>query len=629
MSYRKASPADQATLFCLSVVRARWGHQVPSLSQAAGELGVSRRQAARLRGRFLDPLVALIENTNRPGPRRSGGQAKAAGRRMALLTALLALARGVIVAAGIAGLAPDLRAQLVRAIAGLRTQHGLAYEEVALQVGLCARTLRRWRSELREGLALAPKSRAPKNPHGKVPAELAQAIALFAALHASDSLAHLHRRFVREQPDRCAKHGHPKLSYGAFRRCARRSRNEADPAGHTPRRGRDDPDKIPLRALALMDTSDLTCFGFPFQLIPFMEAHSRSIFAHQLCDRETAAKVQQVLTEGAARTGGVLGLRVDRGTPYLAQVTVAAAGEQGIDLRVARAHTPTDKATIERFFLTIKGALNDVFSCLDLRSGPGDLEWRKTLARTIASAVIAGYLRWGYPFIPQPHIDGRFPAERLRDAPPAGPDTISQILDRRAQHHEHARTVAGELHDHYGFRWSMKRWLQAVRAYRAEDLREAARHFDRILLRNCFTCDSRRNPRYLLAIIRTIAAQRRAQQRCERSEQRRRETDETHGRAVLDEQGRRDRHPEEAALRAVQFAAEVFANGGFGLRVAQGWLDRALEILAQRGQDAYRLATGRFLATAADDDERLRRWLIARIDAFRPPATSFCADLKL
>jgi transposase InsO family protein len=600
---------------------------VPALGEAAGEFGVSRKQASRLRRRFLDPLVALIENTNRPGPRRPG-QASETGRRMALLTALLALARGVIVSAGIAGLVPGLREEVIRAIDDLQAKHGLAYEDAARQVGLCARTLRRWRGELREGLALAPKSRAPKHPHGKAPAELEQAIAIFAALHASDSLAHLHRRFVREQTKLCAKYGHPCLSYGAFRRCAGRSRNGADPARHTPRRGRDDPDKIPLRALALMDTSDISCFGFPFKLIPFMEAHSRSIFAHQLCDRESAARVAQVLTEGAARTGGVLGLRVDRGTPYMAHLTGESAKDQGIDMRVARAHTATDKATIERFFLTLKGALHDVFSCLDLRSGPGDFEWRKKLARTIASAVIAGYLRWGYPYIPQPHVDGRPPAERLSDAPPAGPDTISEILDRRARHHEHARTVAGELHDHYGFRWSMKRWLRAVRGYRAEDLRAAARRFDPILLRNCFHCDTKRNPRYLLAIIRSIAEPRRAQQRCERSERRRREKDETQRRAVVDEQGRRDQHPEEAALRALQFAADVFANGGFGLRVAQGWLDRALEILAQRGEDAYRLATGRFLAAAVDDD-RLRRWLIERINMFKPRVTSFCTDLKL
>ena len=629
MSYRRTSPAEQATLFCLSVVRARWPRQVPTLSEAAGELGVSRRQVCRLRQRCCAPLLALIQSTNRPGPRAPGDAARAAGRRIALLEALLALARGVIVAAGIAGLAPGLREQVVAAIAGLQVTHGLAYEEAARQVGLCARTVRRWRSELRQGRALQPKSRAPKNPHGKVPAALEQAIAGFVALFPTDSLANLHRRFIGVQATLCTDHGHPKLSYGAFRRCAGRAgQHHPEAARYDPRRGRDDPDQMPWRALALMDTTDIACFGFPFQLIPFMEAHSRSIFAHQLMDQQSAERVAQVLAQGAEQAGGVLGLRVDRGTPYLAHLTVESTEDQGIDLRVARAYTATDKATLERFFRTIKEALGDVFGCLDLRTGPGDLEWRRNLARTVASAVIAGYLRWGYPYIPQPHIDGRCPAERIGDAVPADPDTISEILDQRARHHEHARTVAGELHDHYGFHWSLKRWLRAVHGYRAEDLREAARNFDRILLRMCFHCDTRRNPRYLLAIIRTIADQRRAQHRSERSEQRRQTQDEAHRQAVLDEQDRRDQQPEQAARRALEYAAGVFAHGGFGLGVAQNWLDRALNALARRGEDAYRLATGHLLATAAADD-RLRHWLSERIEMCKAPATSFCADLKL
>jgi len=119
MSYRTLSPRDQATLFCLSVVRAHWPQQVPTLGEATEEFGVSRKQAPRMRRRFFAPLVALLENTNRPGPRPLGDHAQAVGRRMALLEALLALARGVIVSAGIAGLAPYMRENVIRAIEGL------------------------------------------------------------------------------------------------------------------------------------------------------------------------------------------------------------------------------------------------------------------------------------------------------------------------------------------------------------------------------------------------------------------------------------------------------------------------------------------------------------------------------
>jgi cyanophycinase-like exopeptidase len=87
--------------------------------------------------------------------------------------------------------------------------------------------------------------------------------------------------------------------------------------------------------------------------------------------------------------------------------------------------------------------------------------------------------------------------------------------------------------------------------------------------------------------------------------------------AVLDEQDRRDQQPEQAARWALECAAGVFTHGGFGLRVAQNWLDRALNAPARRGEDAYRLATGHLLATSADD--RLRHWLSERIEMYKPP----------
>jgi phosphoserine phosphatase len=75
----------------------------------------------------------------------------------------------------------------------------------------------------------------------------------------------------------------------------------------------------------------------------------------------------------------------------------------------------------------------------------------------------------------------------------------------------------------YGFKWSMKRWIAACRGLRAEDLREAARRFDRILLRGCFNCDCKRNPLYLLAIARTVSDENRPLRLARRKERRWRE----------------------------------------------------------------------------------------------------------
>jgi len=631
MSYRNVSSKSLAILFCLAVVRSRWPGRAPTLTDAAEELGVSRELAPRLRSRFFGPLVALIERLNRPGPKPRDREAVEKHKRLRVVEALLGVARAIIVAAGIARLSPERREEILAAVEQLRAEHGIPYEQTAKKLGFDARTLRRWRERMKNGESPAPRSRAPKRPHGKLPRVLASAIFSFVSLFPRKiPLAELHRRFTDEQAELCAEHGHPKIAYTTFCRHAGRGK-ETEKERRPINRGRDAPENIPPRALALMDTTDIRCFGFAFKLIPFMEAHSRNIFAHQLCDRESAERISKVLEQGNEESGGVVGLRIDRGTPYLAEVTSETAEDQNIDIRVARAHTPTDKALIERFFLTAKDSLRSVLECIDLREGPGDVSWRRKLARTIGSAVVAAYLRWSYPFIPQPHIDGKAPEERTRDIAKCDEDVIRSFLDRRVNNHEHKKTVAGELHRDYGFRWSMKRWMKATRYFTAEDLREASRRFDQILLRSCFNCDSRRNPLYLLAIARTVADERKKREREERRKkelERKERAKERANRDALDKERRLlDEKPEQAAMEAVDLAGLSLENRGFGLDLARRKLDEALEIIARRGDQAYRFATDRILHL--NGNEALRAWIEERVERARPPSRPIGADLDI
>jgi len=631
MSYRNVSSKSLAILFCLAVVRSRWPGRAPTLTDAAEELGVSRELAPRLRSRFFEPLVALIERLNRPGPTPRDREAGETHKRLRVVEALLGVARAVIVVAGVARLSPERREEIVVAVERLRAEHGISYEQTAEKLGFDARTLRRWRERMRKGESPAPRSRAPRRPHGKLPRALASAVFSFVSLFPRKvPLAELHRRFTGEQAELCAQHGHPEIAYTTFCRHAGRSdETEKEEERRSVDRGRDAPEKIPPRALALMDTTDLRCFGFAFKLIPFMEAHSRNIFAHQLCDRESAERISKVLEQGNKESGGAAGLRIDRGAPYMAELTSDTAGEQGIDIRVARAHTPTDKALIERFFLTAKDALRSVLECIDLREGPGDISWRRKLARTIGSAVIAAYLRWGYPFIPQPHIDGKTPEERARDEEQYDEDVIRSFLDRRVNNHEHKKTVAGELHHDYGFLWSMKRWMKAVRYFTAEDLREASRRFDEILLRSCFNCDSRRNPLYLLAIARTVAGERKKREREDRRKKelkrKERNKEQAHRDALEKELRLLKDEPEQAAMEAVDLAGLSFQNRGFGLDLARRKLDESLVTIAGWGDQAYRLATDRILHL--NGNEALRAWLEERIERARPPSRPIGADL--
>ncbi len=587
--------------------------------------------APRLHQRLYDKLLWLIERGQRPGPQPADGERESQKKSLAMVEALLGVARAVIAAAGIAVLSTARREEIVGAVERLKTEHGVGYEQTATQLGLCSRTLRTWRAEMACGRGLEPKSRAPHEPHGKLPEALRRRIFDYVALFTDEPLAELHRRFVgcKSNAKLCNKHGHPKLSYGAFCRASGRGSQKTGTEDERtrPERGRDAPENLPYRALALMDTSDLTCFGFGFKLIPFMEAHSRAIFAHELCERDQAEKVAQVLEQGVQEAGGVLGIRVDRGTPYLAKLTVDTVDEQGAQMRVARAYQPTDKALIERFFSTLKSAVGEVLGCIDLREGPGEPTWRKKLAKTLGSAVVGLFMRWCYPYIPQPHIDGRCPHQRTEDAAPWSRDAIEEALDERARHHEHARAVARELHHDYDFRWSMKRWLKACKPFRAEDLREAARRFDQILLRGCFTCDPKRNPKYLLAIARTVRDGQKPVRQARRRERIWRKERREARQASRDQDQQRLEQPEQTADKAVELARVALVSKGFGLVTATRWLDQALGAMAARGPDAYRLAT-RCLADK-EADQRVLTWMLERIEASHPPPRPLKEDLLL
>ena len=634
MSFATVPPTDLATLFCLAVVRQQWPGEVPSIGAAAQQLGVCRELPSRLRARFLAPVVDLIGSRSRPGPKPADPHLQASQRRLRMVEALLAVARAIIATAGLAALTPKRRQQVVEAVEHLHAEHNIPLQTIAGQLGLSDRTLRRLRANHAAGDPLLPKSRAPKQPNGRVPMPLAVAIALYVSIFPAVPIAELYRRFITRHRRTCTTYDHPNLAYSTFARHAGRPQIEASSASevHQPNRGRDAPDKLPLGALALMDTTDVSCFGFDFKLIGFMEAHCREVFAHQLCDHDRAEHISQVLREGQQSSGGVLALRIDRGTPYLAELTTTTAQDCGIDIRVAQAYTPTDKAVLERFFRTAKEAMQAALNCIDLSQGPGDLDYRRRLARTLATAVIAGYLRWGYPYIPQPYIDGRSPRERFEQAPPVSLQVIRAALDERVRHHEHAKTLARELHDSYGFRWSVGRWLKAVRGFTAEDLREASRRFDRKLLQGCFTCDSRRNPKYLLAIIRDVADQRRLAQRQRRElEARAHAISSKHDemtRAVQRDEEQRKTDPEGAVRKAIDLARVALDNHGYCLSVAQAWLDAALQAIAARGQTALDLAVRPVLSSISDHNE-LKTWVLTRLHLLRVPLRSFAQDIAL
>jgi hypothetical protein len=231
------------------------------------------------------------------------------------------------------------------------------------------------------------------------------------------------------------------------------------------------------------------------------------------------------------------------------------------------------------------------------------------------------FLRWGYPYIPQPYIDGCSPHERVKQSQNATVLDIRKYLDENVKHHEHARTFALKLHEQYQFQWKQDRWLNAVRGFSAEELQEAQYRFDKILLKECFQCDSRRNPPYLLAILRTVAKERRAdKQPCLKTEALLKNLEKEKEAQALEERKRLE-NPDEAIRKALGLARTAFCSKGFGLTTASRWLEESLATLAQEGFDRYRLATERWLNECKE--ENLKQWLEEKIAKQMPQKLSW------
>src|SRR5207249_620906 len=104
------------------------------------------------------------------------------------------------------------------------------------------------------------------------------------------------------------------------------------------------------------DTTDLQVFGVDLKLVGVQDLgdRERCLFdAFAVDERETATLITGVVAAAAADREG-LQFITDQGTPYLAEAARHAYDAMAIEHAPQREGTPTEKATVERGFGTIK-----------------------------------------------------------------------------------------------------------------------------------------------------------------------------------------------------------------------------------------------------------------------------------
>jgi hypothetical protein len=482
------------------------------VAQLAGPGGPRADYVSRLKGRLLPVFMTLLADATRRGRRAAQPGTEREPRASMAAAALLAVATSLLAHSRIPLRRREIQERLVCAYDRLHAEHGVSFRAFCAALSLSERTVRAWRKRS----ATPPKSADTPPAPG------------------------------RPRPDRNT----------------RRFALDVTAPG------------IQIAA----DTTGLRILGIDLKLVAAQDVGARRARlweAFALDTRETAALVARVV---AAATAGRQGMQLvtDQGTPYVAEAARQAYDALGIEHTPQREATPTEKATIERSFATVKNALEPLLEVTNRLARRFPVLRQPRLAIDLATLLIAVYLRV--------YAAGR----RHLVHPLAGqdPETLRAIVEEqrdkaRAQDRS-VRLFLQAVHDEYTMPGSLTAFVRAFRRYPLADLREAERRF-RARACRCLTriCD-----RYFAAVVRDVHernCRRRAgerRQRIARAAAARAEAERQRANAAL------ERHPEHRFLDGLQILADTWLPEQrafcLGAAPAAAWLRRAVAGLLER-----------------------------------------------
>ncbi|HEX8011183.1 MAG TPA: hypothetical protein VF814_09645 [Casimicrobiaceae bacterium] len=323
------------------------------------------------------------------------------------------------------------------------------------------------------------------------------------------------------------------------------------------------------------DTTDLSVLGIPLKLVAVQDIgdRERALFdAFAVDDHESAALVERVLADAAAGLAGAQFI-TDQGTPYLAEAAKQAYDALGVEHAPQREGTPTEKATVERGFGTVKNALAPILALLDRLAAAVPQLQRPQLAQSVATLLVATFLRVyaaGRRHLGHP-LDGHDP-DVLRAI-------VEEQRDNARAEDRSVRLFLEAMHAEYAMPGSAEAFVRAFRRYPIEDLHDAERRFRAYACR----CQARACDRYFAAVVRDVHERNHARRA---ADWRQRRTDGEARRARADAAARAadlDTHPERRLHEGLDVLADTwqpetatFVAGG---QLARIWLRHAIEAL--------------------------------------------------
>ena len=346
------------------------------------------------------------------------------------------------------------------------------------------------------------------------------------------------------------------------------------------------------------DTTDLRVLGVDLKLVGVQDIGDRErclYDAFSVDVRESNALIAGAVRDAVAGREGMQ-LVTDQGTPYLAEAAQQAYDAIGVEHAPQREGAPTEKATVERGFGTLKTALAPIFDVLNRIAGAVPVLCQPVLARHVATLLVATFLRV--------YATGR----RHLGHPLEGqdPDVLRAIVEeQRERARAETRSVRlflESVHAEYAMPGSREAFVRTFRRYPLDDLRDAERRFRAHACRcKVQVCD-----RYFAAVVRDVheagVARRSAErrQRCSEGRARRARADAAQRVAEL------DAHPERRLHEALDVLAQTWLPDIRGFvfdgQLARSWLRRAIAVIHAREPGA-----------AADRIElHVRSWEVSR-----------------
>lgn len=323
------------------------------------------------------------------------------------------------------------------------------------------------------------------------------------------------------------------------------------------------------------DTTDLRVLGVGLKLVGIQDIGDRErlLFdAFAVDERESAELVERVVADAASGLEGIQFI-TDQGTPYVAEAAQQAYEALGVEHAPQREGTPTEKATVERGFATVKNALSPILALLDRLAVALPQLQQPKLAKSVATLLVATFLRVyaaGRRHLGHP-LDGQDP-EVLRAI-------VEQQRENARAEDRSVRLFLEAMHAEYAMPGSAEAFVRAFRRYPLDDLQEAER---RIRIRAC-RCHVRACDRYFAAVVRDVhehASRRRTTERRQRVA----EAQARRDRAVADARtADLDTHPERRLLEGLDVLADTWLpdSGEFvaGAQLARLWLRHAVDAI--------------------------------------------------